>query len=178
MLNKSSSVTDIYPSHFLWAIQSAHLPETPSLPVKGKASSILWKCTPENYCAMSSLKWWLIHSNLPWVVWVYLSQWCDKTLILCCLLADFVSLGAWFWLMLYFFALLFLGQRNMHLWMRRLTMGFILPKISERYIPGTTPQNSVPVSVPLQAPEKLTFISSRKAICVSQMIYNFHKRNL
>lgn len=36
MLNKSSSVTDIYPSDFLWAIHSAHLPETPSFPIKGK----------------------------------------------------------------------------------------------------------------------------------------------
>lgn len=36
MLNKSSSVTDIYPTDFLWAIQSAHLSETSSFPIKGK----------------------------------------------------------------------------------------------------------------------------------------------
>lgn len=57
-------------------------------------------------------------------------------------------------------------------------MGFILPDINERYIPGTTSPNSVSVSFPLQAPEKVTFVSSKKAICISQMIYNFHKRNL
>lgn len=65
----------------------------------------------------------------------------------------------------------------MHLWMRCFAMGFILPEINERYIPGRTPPNSVPVSVPFQAPAKLTFTSSRKAICISQMISNFHKRN-